>query len=32
VATSARGEAVSGRVKGGDDANWADVNPYWAKK
>jgi hypothetical protein len=26
VTTSAGGEATPGRGKGGDDANWADVN------
>jgi hypothetical protein len=26
VATSAGGEAVSGRKKGGDDTSWADAN------
>jgi hypothetical protein len=26
VATSVEGEAASERGKGGDDANWADVN------
>jgi hypothetical protein len=26
VATSAGGEATLGRGKGGDDANWADMN------
>jgi hypothetical protein len=28
---SAGGEAVPGRGKGGDDARWVDVNPYWIK-
>jgi hypothetical protein len=32
VTTSARGEAVPGRGKGGDDASWADVNLTGPKK
>jgi hypothetical protein len=28
VAMSARGEAVPGRGKGGDDISWADANLY----
>jgi hypothetical protein len=31
VTTSARGEASSGREKGGDDVSWADVNPTGPK-
>jgi hypothetical protein len=30
--TSAGREAAPGRIKGGDNDSWADMNFYWVKK